>query len=109
MYFFDLTAIAERAVLEGIRLKAVSGENVMMAFFDLDAGAILPMHQHPHEQMGVVMAGELEFTIGDETKICRAGDTYLIPSNTPHGAKVPLSGSAKALDIFSPPRDDYRN
>lgn len=109
MGFFDLAAIAEKTPLAGIRLKAVSGEKVMMAFFDLDAGAALPMHQHPHEQMGVVMSGELTLTIGDETKACRAGDTYLIPPNTPHGANVPPSGPAKVLDIFSPPREDYRN
>jgi quercetin dioxygenase-like cupin family protein len=108
MYYFDLDSIPEKQLLEGARLKTVYGEKIMMAFFDLAPGASVPEHSHPHEQMGYVISGELEFEIGGEKKTCQAGDAYLIPSNISHKAKVLYDKPAKVLDIFSPPREEYK-
>ena len=108
MYFFDLDHIQAKMLIEGVTLKTVHGEKIMMAFFDVEPGGEVPHHHHEHEQMGLVLSGELTLHIGDETKLCRAGDAYLIPPNVPHSANVPQSGSAvKVLDIFSPPREEY--
>ncbi len=108
MAFFDMTTIPERPLIQGIRMKAVYGEQLMLMAVDLEAGAVLPKHQHPHEQMGLVLEGALTLTIGEETKTCHAGDTYLIPSNVPHSATVPTTSPAKVLDVFNPPREDYK-
>ncbi len=108
MYFFDFDAVMKKQLLEGVNLKAVYGERIMMSFVELDAGAVVPQHSHEHEQMGYVISGELDFRIGDEQKICRTGDSYLAPSNVIHGVKVSDDGPAKVLDIFCPPREDYK-
>ena len=108
MYYFDLDSVPEKQLLEGARLKTMYGEKIMMAFFDLDPGAIVPEHNHPHEQMGYVISGEVAFDIDGEKKICRAGDTYLIPGGISHSAKISDDGPAKVLDIFSPPREEYK-
>lgn len=108
MAFFDMTTIPARTLIQGISMKAVHGEQLTLMTVDLDAGAVLPTHHHPHEQMGIVLEGELTFTIGDETKICRAGDTYLIPSDVTHGVTVSAASPAKVIDVFSPPREDYK-
>jgi quercetin dioxygenase-like cupin family protein len=108
MYYFDVDAVTPKQLVEGAQIKVIYGEKIMMSFVDLDPGAAVPEHQHPHEQMGYVFSGELEFNIGGETKHCQAGDAYLIPGNVVHSATVSKAGPAKVLDIFSPPREEYK-
>lgn len=107
-YFCNLEKVQQKTLSEGIRMKAVYGDRIMMSFFDLDAGTVIPKHQHPHEQTGYVISGVLEFQIGDQQKTCQAGDSYIIPSNVPHGVKVSPDAPARVLDVFSPPREDYK-
>ncbi len=108
MYYFDMDSVPAKQLLEGARLRTVYGEKIMMAFFDLEPGATVPQHSHPHEQMGYVIFGEVAFDIGGEKKTCRAGDAYLIPGGISHSAKISDDGPAKVLDIFSPPREEYK-
>ena len=80
----------------------------MLSFVTFDyADALVPMHQHPHEQMGMGLEGEFELDIDGEKKVIRKGDTYCIPGNTPHSARS-VNGPARALDVFNPPREDYK-
>ena len=72
-----------------------------------EPGADLPEHAHPHEQMGLLLSGRLEFTIGGETALLEAGDIWRIPGSVPHSARA-LDGPVVALDVFHPVRDDYR-
>ena len=81
-------------------------ENVMMVYFDLRKDAELPMHSHPHTQMGYIVKGELEFHIYDKKYILKAGDSYLAPSNIEHGAKV--IEDCIVIDVFNPAREDYK-
>lgn len=86
------------------RLIAV-GDRVMAVRFTLLPGSAIPTHTHPHEQIGYVESGSMEFTVGDETRILGPGDAYVIPSGVPHGASPEVESTV--VDIFSPPREDY--
>ena len=78
----------------------------MLSFVEFEyGGAVVPTHQHPHEQMGVGINGEFELTINGETRVIREGDAYLVPGNVPHSARS--LGAARALDVFHPIREDY--
>ncbi len=45
--------------------------------------------EHSHEaQWGVVLSGEIELTINDEEQLLRKGDTYFIPKDAPHSARI---------------------
>lgn len=68
-------------------------------------GAIGPLHSHPHEQLTFVLSGEFEFTIGDVTKIVKAGDTLYKEPNIVHGCTCLKAGVL--LDTFTPQRDDF--
>jgi quercetin dioxygenase-like cupin family protein len=70
-----------------------------------DAGAVGPLHSHPHEQLTYVLSGEFEFTIGDETRVVRAGDTMYKRSGVLHGCRCLKPGVL--LDTFTPQREDY--
>ena len=90
----------------GAKARTPFGENVMLSYLELDEGSAIPTHAHPHEQAGMLLQGNLELTIGDETRLCKPGEMYIIPPDTPHTAK-PVGGPATLLDVFSPVREDY--
>lgn len=68
--------------------------------------AVVPLHDHPNEQTGYVVRGKLQMTIGGETRVCAPGDSYAIPGGVPHTATA--LQDTLLIDIFSPPREDYR-
>lgn len=94
-------------MLPGVRRRTLAcGEKVMIVRVTLDQGAEVPQHSHPHEQAGYVVAGELTFTIGDEVYRLGPGDSYDAPSGVEHSATA--HSDAVILDVFSPPREEYR-
>jgi quercetin dioxygenase-like cupin family protein len=106
-YFHDSSAITRREVAPGVILRTMWGEKVMMSLVEVASGAVMPLHSHPHEQTGIMMQGEFEMTIGGETRVLSEGDAYIIPGGVEHGVRG-LAGWSLALDIFSPPREDYK-
>jgi quercetin dioxygenase-like cupin family protein len=54
----------------------------------------------------MLIKGQVQLTIGEETRICEAGSLFIIPPNVPHRA-VAVNGPAVVLDVFSPVREDY--
>jgi mannose-6-phosphate isomerase-like protein (cupin superfamily) len=108
MPFYDITSTPPQALLPGITVRTVWGERIMLSFLDFEhEGATVPLHQHVHEQMGMGLEGEFELVIGSERQVIRPGDLYLIPSSVEHSATA-VGGPARALDIFSPPREEYK-
>jgi quercetin dioxygenase-like cupin family protein len=91
----------------GVTLRTVWGESIMFSLVEFaHADATVATHQHPHEQMGMVLEGALELICGAESRTVPAGGIFLIPSNTPHSARA-VGGPARALDVFHPRREDY--
>jgi len=80
----------------------------MLARVTLAKGAVVPKHQHVHEQFAVVLEGALLFKLGEderETIRVSAGQVLHLPSNVWHAADV-LEATV-VLDVFSPPREDW--
>ena len=99
--------IAPRTLAQGVTARIVSGEKLMFSLVTLEPGAVVPTHSHPHEQLGMMVAGTMEFTIAGETRILSGNEMYVVPGGVPHAAKAG-PGGAVALDAFSPPREEYR-
>jgi quercetin dioxygenase-like cupin family protein len=89
-----------------VRRTLTDGERMMLIEVTLDKGAVVPLHTHPHEQIGYLASGRLLFAVGDERRELAAGDSWLVPSNVPH--QVTALEPSVAIDIFSPPREEYR-
>ena len=104
--FIDLGRQPVIEPVPGCRLRTPHGRHLMLSYLEMDAGAEVPLHSHPHEQGGVLLEGTLELTIGDETRRVAAGSLFLIPPDVPHRA-VAIDGPAVVLDVFSPIREDY--
>ena len=93
--------------LETTVLTGLGGERMMMVLNATLPGHTVPMHTHPHEQIGVVHGGEAMLTIGDESRHVRKGDFYCIPANVPHGDTAIGDEPFVMLDIFHPVREDF--
>lgn len=106
MPFFDINDQPEQQVFDGVSIRTIYGENLMMSYVHLQPHSTVAEHSHHHEQMGMVLEGSFELTIDGESRTLQKGDTYLIPSHVKHSAKA-YDKIAIALDIFSPPREDY--
>jgi quercetin dioxygenase-like cupin family protein len=106
MGFIDLDACPSIMPVPGCRMRTPFGQNLMLSYLEMDEGAEVPLHQHPHEQGGILISGRMQLTIGDETRVVQPGALYLIPANVPHRA-VAVGGPATVLDVFSPIREDY--
>ena len=91
---------------EGVSRKILaSGGNMMAVQFTFEKGAVGAPHTHVHEQVGYVLHGRFELTLGDEKTTIEAGDTYYVPSNTVHGVIALEDGVL--LDVFTPQRQDF--
>ncbi|EOV0101570.1 TPA: cupin domain-containing protein [Vibrio vulnificus] len=91
---------------QGISRKVLAhSDNMMSVEVHFETGAIGAMHSHPHEQLTYVLSGEFEFTIGDEKKIVKTGDTMYKEPNIEHGCVCLEAGVL--IDTFTPMRKDF--
>ena len=93
-------------IVPGIQRKTHAvGAHTLMTEFVLEAGAALPAHKHPHEQIGFLVSGRLILAIGGESCEMNPGDSWAVPGDVEHSAKV--VERAEAIEVFYPVRQDY--
>src|SRR5919206_3781367 len=105
--FESLSSVELQRIWDGVHARVVHGERVTYSVVELDANSIVPEHSHEPEQLGMCLAGSLQFRIAEETRDLRPGDIWSIPSNVPHEVHVGPEG-AVVIDVFAPTRDDWR-
>ena len=93
-------------ITKGFTARMFHTEAMTLAYVDVAAGAVLPAHAHPHEQVSNLLEGEFEFVLDGETLRLRPGDCLVIPSNVPHGGRAVTD--CRILDVFQPVREDFR-
>lgn len=109
-HFFNLKDLSQgihRQLSDGLETRIFPGENVMISIVRIGAGATGQIHSHPQEQWGVLLEGSgvrIQDGIDHEVAI---GDFWQTPGGVSHGFRGGPDG-AVVLDIFSPPRDEYR-
>jgi quercetin dioxygenase-like cupin family protein len=106
MTFLHLNDLEEKEPVPGFRARFVHTDHMTLAYWDVDDGAEVPDHSHPHEQVVSVLEGDLELNVGGTLKRMGPGSVAIVPPNTPHSGKA-LS-KARIIDVFHPARDDYR-
>ena len=109
-YFIDIAKAAKIVQMEGLEttiLTGLSGEGMMMVLNATLPGHSVPMHAHPHEQIGMVYSGEAILKIGNEERTVKKGDFYCIHANVPHGDECIGEEPFIMLDIFCPIREDF--
>ena len=107
-YFIDSSEIERKEAMPGLTIRTFWGDRLMVSLVESIPHAEPPPHSHPdHEQAGIVLQGEYDMTIGDERRHLKQGDAYVIPPGVQHQFHG-LEGGTLALDVFSPPREEYK-
>lgn len=80
-------------------------DDLMMCEIHFEKGAKGNFHSHKHLQITYIAKGSFEFTIGDETKVVKQGDSVYMPSGVTHGVTCLEEGIL--CDVFNPMREDF--
>ena len=90
MPILDFKDVRKQEMAPGVdRWELVSGEvgarSLTVADARLAPGSSVATHTHPTEEAMVIVQGELEAVLGDETVTVIAGQTVLAPPGVKHG------------------------
>jgi quercetin dioxygenase-like cupin family protein len=107
LYFPSADEFAQHRIFPGVEVRTCVCERLMLSVAQFEPNAVVEEHEHPHEQVGIVLEGRAIFFIGTEQKTLGPGDLFRIPGGVRHRV-VALDAPVKALDIFYPIRDEYR-
>ena len=66
------------------------GDVTILVEAEVDPGVTVPRHTHPGIESAYVVEGSLELPIeGQPTRTYKPGDSYQVPTGTPHGGGTP--------------------
>jgi quercetin dioxygenase-like cupin family protein len=61
----------------------------LLVTVEIDAGVIVPRHTHPGVESAYCLDGSAQLSIkGQPDRMVKAGDSFQVPTETPHSAKV---------------------
>ena len=103
----DVTQGIARELAPGVTTRIFPGEHAMLSVVTIAPNGEGTMHSHPEEQWGVCLEGTAIRIQGGEEIAVKKGDFWRTPGGVPHTMRAGPEG-AKVLDIFSPPRPEYR-
>ncbi len=103
----DLSDGLFRDLAPGLTTRIFPGDGAMLSVVTVAPNAEGKIHHHPEEQWGVMLEGCGIRVQGDEEIPVKAGDFWRTPGNVPHTMRAGPDG-ARILDIFAPPRPEYR-
>ena len=106
MAYIKLQNVEEKFLFEGYTGKIMHGDKITVAHVRVKANSPLPEHAHPHEQVMNLIEGEFLFIVDGVEHQMKAGESFVIPSNTPHSAKSITD--CYIIDVFTPTRDDWK-
>jgi quercetin dioxygenase-like cupin family protein len=105
-YFIPAASGSRHVIFPGVEIRTAAGTNLMLSVVHLEPESVVLDHSHPHEQMGILLEGRLEFTVGGVTRLLGPGDMWRIPGGVVHRVRA-LDQPAVAIDVFHPIREDY--
>ena len=108
--FFNLDNMSQGIMRElgpGVTTRIFAGDHAMLSVVRLNPGAESEIHSHEQEQWGVLLSGDGVRVQGNESVGVSVGDFWRTPSNVLHAFRAGSEG-ATILDVFSPPREEYR-
>ncbi|TPG57735.1 cupin domain-containing protein [Roseomonas nepalensis] len=108
--FHNLNAPAggiQRDLAPGVDACIFPGEGAMLSIVTIAPNAAGTLHSHSEEQWGVLLEGSAVRVQGGEEIPVKKGDFWRTPGGVPHTMRAGPEG-ARVLDIFAPPRPEYR-
>jgi len=84
----------------------VSGMHMTVCRYTINKKMKVASHSHEHEQISLVLAGEVLLTVGDRTIPMKAGDVQVIPGNVRHSSEITAT-PFQTIESFYPVRVDF--
>ena len=81
-------------------LGAMGTRDTATVYFELDPGEELGSHTARAEEILLILEGEVEATVGEETGQASAGSLVLVPKMEPHNVRNIGSSKVKVLGFF---------
>lgn len=101
--FGDFESLAVSEPHPGVSLRRVDSSNATVNEYTFAAGACFPLHQHPQEQVTIVLEGEVDMTVDGVTRSLAAGAWSIVPSDAEHGITAGVGG-ARLFAVIVPRR-----
>jgi quercetin dioxygenase-like cupin family protein len=87
--------------VDGVRLHAIGGEQVLLCRVHYEPGKQVPWHAHEDtEQVMFILEGEVEMTIEDETATLKPGDVAVVNRGLRH--KLRSEGGVTFMEALAP-------
>lgn len=107
----DLTSLlyqSDELARQKIAIKQVGdakahGLQILHERYEAGADTGGSMIEHEAHEGGIVISGELEVTVGDDTRVLKAGDAYLFNSREPHRFRNISDRPAEVVSACTPP------
>ncbi len=98
MPFIDTSSLEVIERLPGWRGRYFHSPSMTFAHYEFARGASIHEHFHPEEEVYEILEGELELTIGGETRVVRPGLVAIVPGNARHSVKALTDGRVIIVD-----------
>jgi quercetin dioxygenase-like cupin family protein len=90
----------------GVALHSIGGDQVLLCRVTYEAGKSVPRHAHEHtEQVIAIVDGEVEVTVGDETRMLRPGDVCVMNRGVEH--ELYSAGGVTFFEALAPVTLDH--
>jgi quercetin dioxygenase-like cupin family protein len=93
-------------LVTGVVGRPLFGEGAMLNLIEFEPGSTVPLHSHPHEQLGIVLRGMQALVVDGVAHELGPLEGYVLPGGAEHSAYCGPEG-ALVLDVFRPVREDY--
>ena len=106
MKLHDFSTVEPREIAPGYLGRYVHSDRITQGRVDISPGAVIPEHSDLHEQWTLILSGSLELTVSGVTHVLQPGQILYIAPHERHSARA--LAACVVVDVFHPPRDDYR-
>ena len=106
MPLYNIHDIPSCNLIEGYDAQFIHTAQATYSHVKAKAGAVLPKHSHPQEQVSYILEGKFELTVENVPYELSPGQVFVIPSNALHSGRAITD--CFILDVFTPVREDYR-
>jgi len=104
--YYPRTQLTLQADVVGAKMWGVALEQTMLTYFEVQPYCRFETHQHPSEQITMVLSGTLFFEVNDEVIAVGQGEVIALPCHVPH-AVFTREQAVTAVDAWSPIPEKY--
>jgi quercetin dioxygenase-like cupin family protein len=81
--------------------QATGNASSAVVYFEIEPGHYLGTHTDSAEEIGLVLSGTVEASLGDEHGTLTAGEAILIPAMIPHGIRNVGTEKVRCVGFFA--------